>query len=213
MLLPRSRRRLSSISERITAGEPPLNPPLVATMTLSGMGESAAPIVSSLCPPVYRCAVSITCTPAAIAALMNAMFVCVFVSRLVPRPIRAISTPANFTRSSPRASTHRVDRHDHTALARPVSRAQVDAVLGADQVCELVFGIMLDLRVAPQFHIPMRIGVIEEHHADLWGAPEVLRLLPAGVERDLHRAVLRQEPQCRHLRPSVRTDRRHDRDA
>src|SRR6266700_2720737 len=140
MLLPRSRRRLSSISERITAGEPPLNPPLVA------------------------------------------------------RPRGVTSTPANFTRSSPRASTHRVDRHDHAALARPVARAQVDAVLGADQVCELVVGIRLDLRVAPQLDVPMRIGMIEEHHADLWVTPEVLRLLPAGVERDLHRAVLRQEP-------------------
>src|SRR6266568_3797936 len=202
MLLQRSRRRLSSISERITAGEPPLNPPLVATMTLSDMGESAAPIVSSLCPPVYRCAVSITCTPAATAALMSAMFVCVLVSRLVPRPIRATSAPANFTRSSPRACAHRVDRHDHAALAGPVARAQVDAVLRADQVCELVVGVRLDLRVAPQLDVPMRIGMIEEHHADLWVTPEVLRLLPAGVERDLHRAVLRQDRKSTRLNSS-----------
>src|SRR5438552_13128575 len=191
MLLACRRRRLSSISERITAAEAPLNPPLVATMTLSGMGESAAPIVSSLCPPVYRCAVSITRTPAATAALMNATFSRLSVSRLVPMPMRATSTPANFTRSSPRANAHRVDGHDHTALAGPVARTKVDTVLAADKVRELVVGVRLDLRVASQLDVTVRIGVIEEHQADLGVALEVLRLLTAAVERDPNRAVLR----------------------
>src|SRR5947207_13045330 len=213
MLLACRRRRLSSISERITAAEAPLNPPLVATMTLSGMGESAAPIVSSLCPPVYRCAVSITCRPAATAALMNATFSRFSVSRLVPMPMRATSTPANFTRSSPSANTHRVNGHDHAALAGPVARTKVDTILAADEVRELVVVVRLYLRVASQLDVPVRIGVIEEDQADLGVSLEVLRLLPAGIERNLHRAVLRQEPEGRDLRPSVRTDRRHDRDA
>src|SRR2546423_937668 len=213
MLLAHRRRRLSSISEPITLGEAPLNPPLVATTTLWGTGESDAPIVSSLCPPVYRCAVSISCTPAATAALMNSMLSRLFVSRLVPRPIRATSTPAKFTRSSPRADAGRPDGHDHTSLARPVPRAQVGAVLGADQVRELVVGVGLDLRVASQLDVPMGLGVIDEHNAHLRVALEILRLLPARVERDLHRAVFRQEPQCGHLRPAIRTDGRHDRDA
>ncbi len=85
------------------------------------MGESAAPIVSSLCPPVYRCAVSITCTPAATAALMNATFLDVFASRLVPMPMRATSVPANFIRSSPRADAQWVDRHDHASFPWPVA--------------------------------------------------------------------------------------------
>src|SRR5205809_6493127 len=146
MLLACRRRRLSSISERITAAEAPLNPPLVAAMPLSGMGESAAPIFSSLCPPVYRCAVSITCRPAATAALMNATFSRFSVSRLVPMPMRATSTAAHFTRSSPGANTHRLNGHDHAALAGPLARTKVDTVLAADQLRALAVGLRLQPR-------------------------------------------------------------------
>src|SRR5438477_1633507 len=94
-----SRRRLSSISERKTSGRPrpgPPIPPFVATMQFVGVGESAAPIVSSLCPPVYECAVSIICTPAATAALIKATLSGVFVSWFVPSPIRAASMSPTF---------------------------------------------------------------------------------------------------------------------
>ena len=60
MLSVRSRRRLSSISARSASGRPLPHPPLVATTHASGMGESAAPIVSSLPPPVYVWAVSMS---------------------------------------------------------------------------------------------------------------------------------------------------------
>jgi len=46
---------------------------------------------------VYEWAVSIICTPAATALLMNAMFSGVFVSRFVPSPIRPTSMSPSFT--------------------------------------------------------------------------------------------------------------------
>ena len=96
MLSARSRRRLSSISVRTTSGRPLAHPPFVATMHPSGIGERALPIVSSLSPPVYVCAVSMWRNPAATASTKSATPVGVFLSRFVPSPIRFTSTlPSN----------------------------------------------------------------------------------------------------------------------
>src|SRR6266567_1313090 len=103
--------RLCSSSARRTSGRPrpgPPNPPLVATMQPSGNGERASAIVSSLCPPVYKWAVSIICTPAATAALTNATLSRVFVSRFVPKPIRATSMSPSFT-DSPQPPPFHID--------------------------------------------------------------------------------------------------------
>ena len=100
MLSVRSRVRLISISSRSACGRPLPRPPLVATMQLPGMGESASPIVSSLCPPVYVCAVSIICTPAATAALISSTPPRVFASRFVPSPMRATSVSPNLMECS-----------------------------------------------------------------------------------------------------------------
>src|SRR5438445_1587612 len=98
MLPARSRPRLSSTSPRSTSGRPcpGWNAPLVATTTPSGKGARAAPIVSSLSPPVYRWAVSMKSIPAATASLTNASCSGVFVSRFVPSPIRATSVSPSF---------------------------------------------------------------------------------------------------------------------
>src|SRR5207302_2139115 len=100
MLSVRSRVRLISISSRSACGRPLPRPPSVATMQLPGMGESASPIVSSLCPPVYVCAVSIICTPAATAALISSTPPRVFASRFVPSPMRATSVSPNLMECS-----------------------------------------------------------------------------------------------------------------
>src|SRR5947209_8827444 len=133
MLSVRSRRRLSSISARRTSGRPrpaPAYPPLVATTQPSGKGDRAAPIVSSLCPPVYRCAVSIIWIPLETAALTNSTCAGVCVSRLVPRPIRATSMSPNFSfeficrPAGNLTSTRRTTRHNR---GTPTKRALTSA--------------------------------------------------------------------------------------
>src|SRR5919106_825816 len=123
MLSVRSVRRLCSISARSTSGRAPFHPPLVATTQSSGTGESAAPIVSSLCPPVYVWAVSIRFTPAATACFTNVTCSGVFVSRFVPSPIPVTSVSPSLSFAvafkgrmlRPRFwSQRRFDRHRRT---------------------------------------------------------------------------------------------------
>src|SRR5690348_5415948 len=92
-------------------------------MQPSGTGDSASPMVCSLWPPVYRCAVSIICTPAAAAALMNATFSRVWVSRLVPSPMRLTSTSPTFTELHHGVTGHAGRRHDLSHGGNAAGRA------------------------------------------------------------------------------------------
>ena len=62
--------------------------PLLATVIAGSNGARAAPIVRSLSPLAYRCAVSMKSTPASTAPTRKARFSGVSVSRLVPSPTR-----------------------------------------------------------------------------------------------------------------------------
>src|SRR5215218_1854111 len=128
MLSVCSRRRLSSISARSTFGRAPVHPPFVATMQSSGIGERAAPMVSSLSPPTYVWAVSMTLTPAATASLTNAMCSGVFVSRFVPSPIRTTSVSPSLSFCF--AFTGRPRR---TQRPTDVGREQADRVYTPDR--------------------------------------------------------------------------------
>src|SRR6266480_3641150 len=76
---------------------PAAQPPLVETTTPSAAGDNAAPIVSSLSPPVYVCALSTCPSPSATASFTSAACSLVLVSRFVPRPIRGTSVSPNFS--------------------------------------------------------------------------------------------------------------------
>jgi MFS family permease len=104
---------------------------------------------------------------------------------------------------SPGPYAVRAQRHDHAGLAGAVVAPRVVLVFRAEPVREHVAGVGLDLGVAADLQVAVRIGEIHDEQAASRPLPQVLDLLAGRVERQADDVVFGEEPHLRQLRPAV----------